>query len=101
MLGLSALFRGHRPANDFAVSQLAPKWNDSLAYLPALLYSTFGFELMSSAGGEALRCFPCARIAQLVEHFHGKEGVVSSILTRGSGSPGIAGEASRRGSSGG
>src|SRR5262249_52838600 len=26
--------------------------NDTLAYLPALLYSTFGFELMSSAGGE-------------------------------------------------
>ncbi|HEY2798144.1 MAG TPA: APC family permease [Thermoanaerobaculia bacterium] len=52
VLGLSALFRGHRPANALAVSQFSPKWNDSLAYLPALLYSTFGFELMSSAGGE-------------------------------------------------
>jgi amino acid transporter len=52
VLGLSAFFRGHAPANSFAPAQFAPKWNDSLAYLPALLYSTFGFELMSSAGGE-------------------------------------------------
>jgi amino acid transporter len=52
VLGLSALFRGRPPANDFSLSAFAPRWNDSLAYLPALLYSTFGFELMSSAGGE-------------------------------------------------
>jgi glutamate:GABA antiporter len=52
VLGLSALFRGHSSATRFSASALAPKWNDSLAYLPALLYSTFGFELMSSAGGE-------------------------------------------------
>jgi amino acid transporter len=43
VLGLSAIFRGHRAANAFSVSALVPKWNDSLAYLPALLYSTFGF----------------------------------------------------------
>ena len=52
VLGLSALFRGGSPANDFSLAAFVPKWNDSLAYLPALLYSTFGFELMSSAGGE-------------------------------------------------
>lgn len=52
VLGLSALFRGRSPANDFSLSAFVPKWNDTLAYLPALLYSTFGFELMSSAGGE-------------------------------------------------
>ena len=52
VLGLSAFFRGRPPANDFSLASFAPKWNDSLAYLPALLYSTFGFELMSSAGGE-------------------------------------------------
>lgn len=52
VLGLTALFRGRSPANDFSLSAFVPKWNDSLAYLPALLYSTFGFELMSSAGGE-------------------------------------------------
>ena len=52
VLGLSALFRGHPSATPFSASALLPRWNDSLAYLPALLYSTFGFELMSSAGGE-------------------------------------------------
>lgn len=52
VLGLSALFRGGHPANAFSPAALVPRWNDSLAYLPALLYSTFGFELMSSAGGE-------------------------------------------------
>jgi len=52
ILGMSALFRGRAPSNAFSIGSLAPKWNDTLAYLPALLYSTFGFELMSSAGGE-------------------------------------------------
>ncbi|MEP6995768.1 MAG: APC family permease, partial [Acidobacteriota bacterium] len=52
VLGLSAIFRGHHPANDFSATRFVPRWNDSLAYLPALLYSTLGFELMSSAGGE-------------------------------------------------
>ena len=52
VLGLSALFHGKKPANDFSLSAFVPKWNDTLAYLPALLYSTFGFELMSSAGAE-------------------------------------------------
>jgi amino acid transporter len=52
VLGLSAIFRGRSPANAFTARGLLPRWNDSIAYLPALLYSTFGFELMSSAGGE-------------------------------------------------
>jgi amino acid transporter len=52
VLGLSAVFRGRPPANDFSLSKLAPRWNDTVAYLPALLYSTFGFELMNSAGEE-------------------------------------------------
>ncbi len=52
VLGLSALFGGRPPANDFSLAKFVPRWNDTLAYLPALLYSTFGFELMSSAGGE-------------------------------------------------
>src|SRR5262245_22013212 len=52
LFGLSALFRGHAPANDISPSNFLPKWNDTLAYLPTLLYSTFGFELMSSAGEE-------------------------------------------------
>ena len=52
VFGLSAFFRGRPPANEFSLARAAPRWNDTLAYLPALLYSTFGFELMSSAGGE-------------------------------------------------
>jgi glutamate:GABA antiporter len=52
VLGLSAIFKGRPAANAFSAAGLLPKWNDSIAYLPALLYSTFGFELMSSAGGE-------------------------------------------------
>jgi len=52
VLGLSAIFKGRPSANAFSPGGLLPRWNDSIAYLPALLYSTFGFELMSSAGGE-------------------------------------------------
>jgi amino acid transporter len=52
LLGLSVFLRGRPPANAFTLEQAVPRWNDTLAYLPAMLYSTFGFELMSSAGGE-------------------------------------------------
>ena len=52
VMGLSAIFKGRSSANAFSAGGLLPKWNDTLAYLPALLFSTFGFELMSSAGGE-------------------------------------------------
>jgi amino acid transporter len=52
VLGVSALFGGRPASNAFSLGKLVPRWNDTLAYLPALLYSTFGFELMSSAGGE-------------------------------------------------
>ena len=51
-LGIGSILLGRPPANDFALSSFLPKWNDSLAYLPVLLYNTFGFELMSSAGAE-------------------------------------------------
>jgi amino acid transporter len=52
VLGLTVFFRGRPPANELSFAKAMPRWNDTLAYLPALLYSTFGFELMSSAGGE-------------------------------------------------
>jgi amino acid transporter len=51
-LGIGAVLKGRSAANDFSLAALLPHWNDTLAYLPALLYSTFGFELMSSAGEE-------------------------------------------------
>jgi len=52
LLGLSVFLHGRPPANEFSFARALPRWNDTLAYLPALLYSTFGFELMSSAGEE-------------------------------------------------
>jgi amino acid transporter len=51
-LGAGALLFGRSPANDFSPGQLVPRWDDSLAYLPVLLYNTLGFELMSGAGDE-------------------------------------------------
>src|SRR6266581_4572877 len=51
-LGISSLLSGHPPANDFSLGRFLPRWSDSLAYLPVLLYNALGFELMSSAGDE-------------------------------------------------
>ncbi len=51
-LGLHALLDGRPPANDFSLSEFLPRWGDSLAFLPVLLYNALGFELMSSAGEE-------------------------------------------------
>jgi amino acid transporter len=51
-LGIGSLLQGRPPANDFSLSQFVPRWGDSLAFLPVLLYNTLGFELMSSAGDE-------------------------------------------------
>ncbi len=42
----------HGAANSFALDQWMPSWNeDSLSFLPIIIYSYMGFELMSSAGG--------------------------------------------------
>ncbi len=39
-------------ANSFALDQWVPAWNtDSLSFLPIIIYSYMGFELMSAAGG--------------------------------------------------
>ena len=51
-LGVASLLGGRPPANDFSLAQFVPRWSDSLAFLPVLLYNTLGFELMSSAGDE-------------------------------------------------
>jgi glutamate:GABA antiporter len=52
LLGLVALALGRPPANDFAPHAFAPRWSDSLAFLPVLLYNALGFELPSAAGEE-------------------------------------------------
>ncbi len=51
-LGLGWLVAGRSPANEFSLFQLVPRWSDSLAFLPVLVYNALGFELMSSAGDE-------------------------------------------------
>ncbi len=51
-LGVGSLLAGRPPANDFGLARFVPRWSDSLAFLPVLLYNTLGFELMSSAGEE-------------------------------------------------
>jgi amino acid transporter len=50
--GIAALIAGRHPANEFTWASLVPKWGDSLAFLPVLLYNVLGLELMSSAGDE-------------------------------------------------
>lgn len=52
VLGGAALASGRPSANDFSLTQFVPRWSDSLAFLPVLLYNTLGFECMSSAGEE-------------------------------------------------
>ncbi|OFV85679.1 MAG: hypothetical protein A2V74_05900 [Acidobacteria bacterium RBG_16_70_10] len=52
VLGLSSLFQGRPPANDFSPARFVPDWGASLVFLPVLLYNAMGFELMSSAGDE-------------------------------------------------
>jgi len=52
VLGIGAVLAGRPPANDFGLGHFLPRWGDSLAFLPVLLYNTLGFELMSAAGGE-------------------------------------------------
>ena len=52
VLGLASVLSGRPPANDFSLAGFVPRWSDSLAFLPVLLYNALGFELMSSAGDE-------------------------------------------------
>ena len=52
VLGISSLLLGRPSANAFTWSGLVPRFTDSLAFLPVLLYNCMGFELMSAAGDE-------------------------------------------------
>ena len=51
-LGALWVFSGRPPANAFSLHALLPRWSDSVAFLPVLVYNALGFELMSSAGEE-------------------------------------------------
>jgi len=52
VLGLASVLNGRPPANSFTLAGFVPRWSDSLAFLPVLLYNTLGLELMSAAGEE-------------------------------------------------
>jgi glutamate:GABA antiporter len=52
VLGLASLGAGRPSANAFTLAGVLPRWSDSLAFLPVLLYNAMGFELMSAAGDE-------------------------------------------------
>ncbi|MCZ8283245.1 MAG: APC family permease [Aquidulcibacter sp.] len=49
--GISALLM-HGPANDLSWPNLIPRFDSGLAFLPVIVYSFLGFELMSGAGDE-------------------------------------------------
>jgi amino acid transporter len=51
-LGLGTVLLGRPAANEMSWSQLVPRWDGSIAYLPVLVFNVMGFELMSSAGDE-------------------------------------------------
>ena len=49
-IGVAFAFK-HGLANSFALSQWKPTWGANYSFLPIIIYSFMGFELMSSAGG--------------------------------------------------
>ncbi len=76
-------------ANSFGLSAWIPEWNtDSLSFLPIIIYSYMGFELMSSAGGaikEPRRDVPkmiiLAGVAILAVYMFATFGILASIKT--------------------
>lgn len=74
-------------ANSFSIDQWLPSWNtDSLSFLPIVIYSYMGFELMSSAGGaikEPKRDVPkmiiLAGVAILAVYTFATFGILASI----------------------
>jgi amino acid transporter len=49
-MGVAFAFK-HGLANSFSLSQWKPTWGTNYSFLPIIIYSYMGFELMSSAGG--------------------------------------------------
>ena len=49
-MGVAFAFK-HGLANSFSASQWKPTWGANWSFLPIIIYSYMGFELMSSAGG--------------------------------------------------
>jgi amino acid transporter len=76
-------------ANSFALSAWVPAWNtDSLSFLPIIIYSYMGFELMSSAGGaiknpkrDVPKMIILAGVAILGVYMFATFGILASIKT--------------------
>ena len=50
--GLIYVFNGNSPNNDVSIKGITPVWGDALFFLPAIIYSLLGFEMMSGASEE-------------------------------------------------
>ena len=76
-------------ANSFSLGQWVPAWNtDSLSFLPIIIYSYMGFELMSSAGGnikdpkrDVPKMIILAGAAILAVYMFATFGILASIKT--------------------
>jgi len=76
-------------ANSFSLGQWLPAWNtDSLSFLPIIIYSYMGFELMSSAGGaikepkrDVPRMIVLAGVAILAVYTFATFGILAAIKT--------------------
>jgi amino acid transporter len=44
--------KGNAPVNDLSFESIKPVWGDALFFLPVLIFTMLGFELISGAGGE-------------------------------------------------
>jgi amino acid transporter len=50
--GLVYVINGNIPNNDVSAEGITPVWGDALFFLPAIIYSLLGFEMMSGASEE-------------------------------------------------
>lgn len=50
--GIIYALNGNAPQNDVSLAGIKPVWGDALFFLPAIIYSLLGFEMMSGASEE-------------------------------------------------
>lgn len=50
--GFIFVFQGGIPANDLSLAGITPTWGEALYFLPVIIYSLLGFEMMSGASEE-------------------------------------------------
>jgi len=50
--GFIFVFNGNLPVNDLSLASVTPAWGDALFFLPAIIFSLLGFEMMSGASEE-------------------------------------------------